>query len=96
MTENKTAPTDHPASGREAKVTYDQVVEALGDVPDSRVAAILATQATLEEFEEAVAWALGESDVVGELERPLAARVRAVFDVLTVDEAFPNRDDEPQ
>lgn len=88
MVENK------PASGGEAKVTHDQVVQALGDVPDSRVAAILATGATLEEFEEAVAWAVGESDVVGELERPLAARVAAVYNILTTDEAFPDRDRE--
>ena len=68
--------------------TATDVVEILGPMPDARIAAILATGASLEELEEAAAWAAGESDVMGEMRRPVVGPVAAVYDLLTADEAL--------
>lgn len=67
----------------ERTITPELIAETLGTVSDGASAAILASGATVEEFEEAVAWAMGASDVVGELERPLSGRVAAVYEILT-------------
>ncbi len=71
-----------------AKATASDAVEILGPMPDARVAAILATGATVEQLEEAAAWAAGESDVMGELRRPVIGPVAEVYDILTADEAL--------
>lgn len=71
-----------------AKATASDAVEILGPMPDARVAAILATGATVEQLEEAAAWAAGESDVMSELRRPVIGPVAAVYDILTADEAL--------
>ncbi len=68
--------------------TASDVEEILGPMPDARIAAILATGATVRQLEEAAAWATGESDVMGELRRPVSGPVAAVYDILTADEAF--------
>jgi hypothetical protein len=41
------------------------------------------------ELEEAAAWMSGESDVMGELERPLAGVVAQVCEILSADEELP-------
>ena len=69
-------------------LTHDQILRVAGDIGDAKVAAIEATGATLEELEEAVAWAAGESDVMGDLRRPLAGRTAALYEVLTADEDY--------
>ncbi|HLB07812.1 MAG TPA: hypothetical protein VJN41_09015 [Alphaproteobacteria bacterium] len=69
-------------------LSASEVRRLVGDIPDSQVQAILATGATLEELEEAVAWASGESDVLGELEHPLTGTIAQLYDILTIDEAF--------
>ena len=63
---------------QDTKLTSDIVKQALGDTGAARVAAIVATEATVEEFEEALAWASGESDVMTALERPAAGKVAAI------------------
>lgn len=65
------------------------VTRVLGQVTDARAAAILATGATAAELEEAAAWAAGESDVIGKLQRPASPIVGAVYDILTAEEKFP-------
>jgi hypothetical protein len=45
-------------------LTPQDVRHILGDLDDAKIAAILATEATPEELEEAAAWASGESDVM--------------------------------
>jgi hypothetical protein len=74
--------------GPRKPLTASEVRRLVGDVPDARVQAILATGATLEELEEAAAWASGESDVLGELERPLTGTIAQLYDILTIDEAY--------
>ncbi|MDH3229594.1 MAG: hypothetical protein OEN55_07375 [Alphaproteobacteria bacterium] len=71
-----------------ANATASDVAEILGPMPDARIAAILATGATLEQLEEAAAWAAGESDVMGGMRRPVIGPVAAVYDILTADEVL--------
>jgi len=73
---------------RASRLTHDQVAEIVGDIDDVASAAIIATGATLEEFEEAVTWASGSSRLARELKRPLTGRVAELFEILTTDRDF--------
>lgn len=68
-----------------AALTHEQIVELVGDIPDAKAIAIIETQGTFQDLEEAVAWASGESDVMGEAERPLAGAVTKIYEILTAD-----------
>ncbi len=68
--------------------TLGEIRALVGDVDEARLEAILALRPTPAQLEEALAWAAGESDVMGDLERPLAGTVAAIYDILTSDEAF--------
>jgi hypothetical protein len=69
------------------------VREIVGDLDDAKIAAILATGANAEQLEEAMAWASGESDVMGDLERPLSGLVAQLYDILmTGEELVEDRD----
>ena len=59
-----------------------------GDIIDAKVVAILETGITADELEQVVAWAAGESDVLGEAELPLSGRVSQVHEILTADEGW--------
>lgn len=71
-----------------AAVTAEDVIEIVGPLTDARIMAIVATGATVEQLEEAVAWAAGESDAMGELERPASGPVAAIYDILTAEEQY--------
>lgn len=73
---------------KQATATASDAVEILGPLPDARIAAILATGATVRQLEEAAAWAAGESDVMGQMRRPVSGPVAAVYEILTANEAF--------
>lgn len=63
--------------------TLAEIHELVGELEAAKLEAILATGATAGQIEEAMAWAAGESDVMGgELERPLAGPVAAVYEIL--------------
>ena len=66
-------------------LTYHDIVKITGPVDPAKIAEIMAARPTAEELEEAVAWAAGESDVMGELRRPLAGTVARLYDILTAD-----------
>ena len=89
-------PVQHPPDGDGAEartpITAEMITESLGDIGDAKMAALLATEATPEEFEEALAWASGESDVMGELEKRLDGASAAVYDILTVEERYPEEE----
>jgi hypothetical protein len=70
-------------------LTPQDVRDIVGDLDDAKVAAILATGANAEQLEEAMAWASDESDVMGELERPLAGVVARLYEILMTGEEFP-------
>jgi hypothetical protein len=72
-----------------SSLTPQDVRDIAGDLDDAKIAAILATGANAEQLEEAMAWASGESDVMGDLERPLAGVVARLHDILMTGEEFP-------
>jgi len=69
-----------------------EIAELLGDIEAAKMEAILATGATLAQIEEAEAWAAGESDILGDLERPLSGAVAAVYEILRTEEPRDGRD----
>jgi hypothetical protein len=54
----------------------------VGDIEAAKLEAILATGASEAEIEQALAWAAGETDVMGDLERPLSGPVAEVYEIL--------------
>ncbi len=70
-------------------LSHDEIARILGSLhdvgDDAKVAAIQATGTTSEQLEEAVAWASGESDIMGEERRPLSGVVARLYDILTAD-----------
>jgi hypothetical protein len=63
--------------------TLAEIRGIVGDVEAAKLEAILATGATPGQIEEAMAWAAGASDVMGgDLARPLAGPVAAVYEIL--------------
>jgi replicative superfamily II helicase len=71
-----------------AAVTAAQVIEIVGTLTDARVMAIIATGATIEQIEEAAAWADGESDVMGDLRLRAAPPVIAVYEILRDEQKY--------
>lgn len=67
---------------RSAKITHAMVAETLDGVGEATLAAILATGATVEEFEEAVALAAGANEVMSEVRRPTTETVAKIYDIL--------------
>ncbi|MDP6707871.1 MAG: hypothetical protein QF893_16115 [Alphaproteobacteria bacterium] len=68
------------------RLTHDEITRVLGPIDDAKASAILAVGASLQDLEEAAQWVAGESDVMGELERPLTGVAAEVYDILTADE----------
>jgi hypothetical protein len=52
------------------------------------IAEIMVLNPTYEEFEIALAYAQGESDVMGEERHPLEGKAKQVYDILTAAEAW--------
>ena len=78
---------------RTAKATSSDIADILGPMSDTRRTAIIAVGATIEQLEEAAAWAAGESDVMGQLRRPVSGPVAAVYDIITaVEEQYGEED----
>jgi hypothetical protein len=64
----------------------------VGDIDDTKAAMILSLNPTIEEIEEAVAWAEGRGDVVGNGPWPLTGKVGEIFEILTAEEEEERRD----
>jgi len=79
--------------GTSGSVTAARIRESLGDMGEDKVAAIIATGASLAEFEEALAWAAGESDVMGEMEKPLTGAAAEVYAILVATLRYPEGDE---
>lgn len=63
-------------------MTQEDIVQSVGDLEDAKIAAILEIAPTAEELEKAIAWAEGESDAMGELEKPLSGAASRVYEIL--------------
>ena len=68
-------------------LSHDTVVRIAGDVSDAKAVAIIASGASLDELEQAVAWASLEDDVMGKERRTLTGIVAELYEILTADEA---------
>jgi hypothetical protein len=77
---------ERAAAGAQGRLTREEILEVVGDIDDARAAAIIATGATIEDLEEAVGWAAGESDVMGDLRLRASPVVGEVYDLLTAEE----------
>jgi hypothetical protein len=67
------------------RIGHDDVVRLCGDIEDSKISAILGTGATMEELEEAVAWSIGQDDLMGEERKPLSGNVAQIYEILISD-----------
>jgi hypothetical protein len=81
-----------PTGSRQRAATLREIRETLGELEDAELEAILATGVTPAELEEALAWAEGESDVMGDMERPLEGRVAAAYTVLITEAPVDDHD----
>ena len=66
--------------------TLQEIMGLVGDIGAAKAEAILTTGATIPEIEQALAWADDESDVMGEMERPLCGRTASVYELLRTEE----------
>lgn len=69
-------------------LTHEDVVDVVGHLEDDKVAAVIATGATLEELVEAYAWASDETDALADQEKSLTGAVAAVYDILVSGEEW--------
>ena len=82
--------SDQKIAGAQPNVSkppsYEELVRLVGVLEPARLAEIEKLQATIEEVEEAVAYATGEDDVMGEARIPLIGRAAAVYEIIITDE----------
>ena len=64
----------------------DDVRRIVGEIDDVKLVAILDQGASVAELEAAVAWAEGESDVLGAARESLSGRVGTLYEILTAGE----------
>lgn len=73
------------ATGR-ARLTSADVARLCGEMPDWKVARILASNASYDELEAAVAWSEGENDILGPARVPLSGQAAELYEILMADE----------
>lgn len=66
--------------------SYEELVRLVGELEPERIAEIECLQATIAEIEDAVAYAAGEDDVMGEARIPLIGRAAEVYEILVADQ----------
>ncbi len=71
---------------KKTALTRDDIALRVAHLDDVKAAEIIATGATIEELDEAIAWAVGESDEMGKLRRPLSGVTAQIYDILTISE----------
>ncbi len=70
----------------EMPIPYEEVKRLFGDINEHQVVEIIESGATMTELEEVAAHLADETDVMGELERPLTGRALRIFRMLRRDE----------
>jgi hypothetical protein len=81
-------PADPKSSDR--RLTDKDIIETVGQIDNTSIAAILDTGVSHEELLEAFAWYSQESDTMGEARHPLSGRVERVYCILIGDSEFPD------
>ncbi len=67
-------------------LSHEDVTGVVGALDDDKIAAIIATGATMEDLVEAYAWASDETDALADSEKSLSGTVAEVYDILISDE----------
>jgi hypothetical protein len=67
-------------------LSKEAVVQLCGDVPDWKIARILALEPTYEELEAAILWSEGAEDAMAEARKTLAGRTAAIYEIIIADE----------
>ena len=80
--------TDDEITRDNAPLSAEQIIDIVGPLADDRIMAIVATGATVEEVEEAAAWADGENDVMADLKVRATAPIAAVYDILRAEAKY--------
>jgi hypothetical protein len=75
-----------PAKAPTAMLTHEDIQHMCGELPDWKVARILASEATYEDLKTAMTWAGGQDDVIAQAEHPLAGRAAFLYEIITADE----------
>jgi hypothetical protein len=88
-----TRESTHSSAGRPTRLDRDTILEIAGNIEDAKVAAIERSGATRGQLETAVAWAAGQSGVMGKQHQSLSGVVAEVYDILTADEPFDDERD---
>jgi hypothetical protein len=70
----------------ETSVPSSEVRRLFGDIDDHYVEEIIESGANIAELEEVAAHLANETDVMGELEKPLTGRALRIFQILRRDE----------
>ncbi len=68
------------------KLTHDEVRRIFGDISDHVVVEILSSGATMSDLQEVAAHLAQETDVMGELERPLTGTALTIYNMLRREE----------
>jgi len=76
-------------------LNHDEVRRMCGEISDRKIADIMTSGATMEELEIALAWAAGESDVMGKERHPLSGTAKLVYEILMTGEEWPNEEAAP-
>jgi hypothetical protein len=71
-----------------ARLDRRAIVEIAGNIEDAKMAAIERSGATIEQLDEAVAWASGLDAAMGKEHHPLSGIVAQLHEILTADEEF--------
>ena len=67
-------------------VTSADIRHLFGDIDDHRIAEIVESEATISELEEVAAHLASETDVMGEMERPLTGRALRIYELLRAED----------
>ena len=68
------------------ELTDDEVRRIFGDISDHMIVEILSSDATVSDLQEVAAHLAQETDVMGELERPLTGTALRIYNMLQRDE----------
>lgn len=71
---------------KDVRLTPEQLEQIIGPSDESVAAAIIATGASAMEVEQALQFALGQDDVMGEMRRALSGLVAVVYNILITEE----------
>jgi len=75
-----------PTKVASAMLTHEDIQHLCGELPDWKVAKILASEATYEDLETTMTWAGGQDDIIGPAEHPLAGRAADLYEIIMANE----------